>query len=115
MFRRLLGYKGELYGCRIVAVPPQYTSQRCSSCSYTNAVNRKTQSEFLCLRCGHAQNADLNAAINILAAARPSEALNACGEDVRPSVLRDSRQTSVKQESSTVPLAAADQTGGLRL
>ncbi len=109
-FRRLLGYKGKLYGCSVEAVPPHYTSQRCSSCGHVEKGNRRSQSDFRCLSCGHEANADLNAAINILALAAGAEAasstdsLNACGEDVRPSVsLAMRRQTSVKQEPGTSP------------
>lgn len=83
-FRRMLEYKGKRYGCEIEAVPAAYTSQRCSSCGHTEAGNRPSQAVFACLSCGHAANADLNAAINILAAASWSEAQNACGGSVRP-------------------------------
>jgi putative transposase len=107
-FRRLLTYKGKLYGCEVVAVPPHYTSQRCSSCGHVENGNRVSQSEFRCLSCGHEANADLNAAINILASFGKQEAAsssdlvkNACGEDVRPDQLRLVRQTSMKQEPGT--------------
>lgn len=94
-FRRQLEYKGKRYGCKVVAVPPHYTSQRCSSCGHTESGNRPTQSVFKCLSCGFACNADTNASINILAAASWTEAQNACGESVRPR----KRQPSMKQES----------------
>jgi putative transposase len=107
-FRRLLEYKGKLYGCSVEAVPPHYTSQRCSACGHVEKGNRISQSEFRCLACGHEINADLNAAINILVAASSTETdslrgvVNACGEDVRPSdSLARRRQTSVKQEPGT--------------
>ncbi len=95
--RRQLEYKGRRHGCKITAVPPQYTSQRCSSCGHTEAGNRPSQSVFKCLRCGFACNADTNASINILAAASWPEALNACGETVRPRAR--TRRVSTKQES----------------
>lgn len=98
-FRRLLEYKGYLYGCEVLAVPPAYTSQRCAECGHTEAGNRQTQSAFKCLACEHQTHADLNAAINILAAGSCPEALNACGEDVRPLPIPVGRRTSVKQES----------------
>ena len=85
-----------------MAVPPHYTSQRCSACGHVEKGNRRSQSDFLCLSCGHEANADLNAAINILVAASSSETENACGEDVRPSKPPGARrQTSVKQEPGT--------------
>ncbi len=56
------------YKCRrVIKVPAQYTSQRCNACGYTDKDNRKTQSKFKCMSCGHADHADLNAAANILA------------------------------------------------
>jgi len=98
-FRRLLEYKGRLYGCKVIAVPPAYTSQRCSVCGHTERANRKSQSIFCCVNCGFQLNADWNAALNILVAASLTETKNACGEDVRPIQSRLIRQPSVKQES----------------
>lgn len=45
-------------------VNPAYTSQRCFACGHTERGNRNGEM-FLCLKCGHADNADLNAAKNI--------------------------------------------------
>jgi len=42
-----------------------FTSQECADCGYTHPNNRKTQSVFLCGRCGHTDNADRNAALVI--------------------------------------------------
>ena len=60
-----LQYKAKLAGVPVFFVDPAYTSQRCSVCGYTNKENRKTQAEFVCLACGHSENADVNAAKNI--------------------------------------------------
>ena len=76
-FRRQLEYKQAWRGGEVLAVPPQYTSQRCSCCGYVAKENRQTQSKFACVVCGHSMNADLNAARNILAAGL---AVLACGE-----------------------------------
>lgn len=46
-------------------VQPEYTSQECSVCHYIDEDNRKTQEDFVCLNCGHTDNADSNAAQNI--------------------------------------------------
>ena len=97
-FRRLLEYKGRLYGCSVETVPAHYTSQRCSACGHVEKGNRKSQSDFRCLYCGHEANADLNAAINILVAASSSETENACGEDVRPIPPCVGDAASLKQE-----------------
>ena len=47
------------------SVLPQYTSQRCPACGHTERGNRSGE-DFLCRKCGHADNADVNAAKNIL-------------------------------------------------
>jgi len=73
----LLGYKLSQKGGRLVRVPPQYTSQTCSVCGPAALENRKTQEAFVCVVCGHAKNADVNAAKNIL---RAGQARSACSE-----------------------------------
>ena len=94
-----------------------YTSQRCSACGHVDAGNRVSQAEFQCLSCGHEANADLNAAINILAlaageeAASSTDSLNACGEDVRPDQPPSGGlvgQTSMKQEPGTRACLGSD-------
>jgi putative transposase len=66
-FKRQLKYKCEWRGGRYKEVEAAYTSQSCSACHYVSASNRKEQAAFVCERCGHAENADQNAAKNILA------------------------------------------------
>jgi putative transposase len=51
-----------------VEVDYRYTSQRCSRCGYTAKENRLQQALFRCQVCGHEENADVNAARNILTA-----------------------------------------------
>lgn len=68
MFKSYLSYKLERLGGELLLVDPRYTSQECSKCHHTDEGNRKSQAEFLCLRCGHEENADVNAAKNVLAA-----------------------------------------------
>ena len=60
---RNLGYKA----ARVIEVNPAYTSQTCAECGHIAPENRRSQSEFRCVSCGHTANADTNAAINILA------------------------------------------------
>jgi putative transposase len=55
-------------GSRVLAVPPQYTSQRCSACGHVDPKSRESQAEFRCTYCSHTAHADVNAAQNILAA-----------------------------------------------
>lgn len=53
---------------QVVEVNPAFTSQRCATCAHTSKENRESQAVFRCTQCGHTANADVNAAINILAA-----------------------------------------------
>ena len=79
-FRRQLEYKQTWRGGYVIAIPPQYTSQKCSCCGHVSRDNRMTQAKFECVVCGHSENADINAARNILAA---GHAVLACGEMVQ--------------------------------
>ena len=67
-FRRQLEYKQAWLGGEVFAVNPRNTSRTCPACGHISAENRKTQSQFECVECGYAENADLNAAVNILRA-----------------------------------------------
>jgi putative transposase len=65
-FTEFLQYKADLAGTIVEKVNPAYTSQRCSACGHIARENRENQAVFICKKCGHTQNADHNAAINIL-------------------------------------------------
>ena len=58
-----IGYKA----ANLIEVDPAYTSQTCRACGVVDARSRRSQSEFECVACGHQGNADVNAALNILA------------------------------------------------
>jgi transposase len=66
LFRTLLGDKLANPRGRLMEVPAAYTSQSCSTCSLVEATSRQGQARFVCVGCGHAANADSNAAVNIL-------------------------------------------------
>lgn len=57
-----LEYKARKAGKCVIYVSPHHSSQECATCGHTHPDNRKTQSVFLCLSCGNADNADQNAA-----------------------------------------------------
>jgi len=76
-FFRQLEYKLEWLGGKFIKVNPKYTSQRCSECAHVAKENRKSQAYFECVGCGYKENADVNAAKNILAA---GQAVLACGD-----------------------------------
>jgi IS605 OrfB family transposase len=63
--RNFIEYKAKLLGVPVVLVNPRNTSRECSVCGYIDKKNRKNQASFVCLECGHTENADFNAAKNI--------------------------------------------------
>lgn len=67
-FARFLSYKLSERGGQLVEVPAAHTSTTCSKCGARSSENRKSQSAFACCGCGHTENADVNAARNILQA-----------------------------------------------
>ncbi|AMM40747.1 transposase, IS605 OrfB family [Candidatus Desulfofervidus auxilii] len=66
IFLRLLEYKLEWSGGRLVVVNPRYSSFTCPVCGLTSRENRKSQARFVCENCGFEANADFVAALNIL-------------------------------------------------
>jgi len=82
MFRDWIEYFGKVFGKVTVAVPPQYTSQNCSTCG---TVVQKSLSDrtHQCSHCGTVLYRDHNAALNILAIGLSRVGhtqINACGE-----------------------------------
>jgi putative transposase len=65
-FDLILTYKMEERGGRVVKIDPAFTSQTCSVCGVVDARSRKSQAIFECVRCGYRDNADRNAARNIV-------------------------------------------------
>ena len=76
-FKSQLEYKLFWQGGSLVEVDSRYTSQRCSGCGYTAKENRPSQAVFRCLACGYEENADINAAKNILTVGRTGKACRA--------------------------------------
>ena len=60
---QMLEYKSHT----LTFVPAPYTSQACHECGSIDSASRLSQSEFKCTQCGFTSNADVNAALNILA------------------------------------------------
>jgi len=63
-FAQWLEYFGNMYGKTVIAVPPQYTSQDCSSCG--NTVKKTLSTRTHICDCGATLDRDYNAARNIL-------------------------------------------------
>ena len=68
MFSTMLKYKLAERGGELQYVDPAYTSQTCAECGVIDKASRKDQAAFDCQHCGHTDNADVNAARNILQA-----------------------------------------------
>lgn len=68
-------YKAAEVGIPVMFVDPRNTSRTCSRCGHCEKANRKSQSRFLCLKCGFDVNADFNAACNVEARAAQSDGL----------------------------------------
>lgn len=76
-FRKMLEYKQLWRGGIVMAIPPPNMSITCAACGWIDRASRPSQSQFSCVHCGHSENADVNAAQNILASGL-GESQNAC-------------------------------------
>ena len=65
IIRRQLTYKAAWAGRELVSVDPKLTSQRCSGCGTVSAEHRRRK-RYDCAECGMSEDADINAARNIL-------------------------------------------------
>jgi len=77
-FREWLEYFGKVFGVPVIAVPPHFTSQDCSKCGLKVKKTLSTRTHS-CPHCGHVQDRDWNAAINILKKALQYWAKNTVG------------------------------------
>ena len=58
-------YKSEVEGITVEQVGSAYTSKRCAECGFTATENRRSRTDFRCVKCESEANADYNAAKNI--------------------------------------------------
>jgi IS605 OrfB family transposase len=90
--RRQLDYKLFWRGGMLSEVNPRHTSQRCSSCGHVAKEDRVSQEVFRCQGCGYEENADVNAAKNILTVGQTGMACQANrigGRQQEPAVNRE--------------------------
>ena len=98
-FYAMMEAKSKAFGREFVRVPAAYTSQTCNACGHIAKENRKSQSEFCCVHCGHSDHADTNAAKNICNTAFPERASYlALAGKVTP--VESSSVGTMKQEAS---------------
>jgi putative transposase len=62
--RSFITYKALLWGVPRMFVCSRNTSRRCPRCEHTDKKNRKSQAEFLCVRCGFREHADVVGGMN---------------------------------------------------
>ena len=63
--RRKLRYKLERRGGVLLEVPAVNTSRTCGRCGVVDKASRVSRDRFVCVACGHAADADVNAAVEI--------------------------------------------------
>ncbi|MFD6819195.1 RNA-guided endonuclease InsQ/TnpB family protein [Streptomyces sp. NPDC060085] len=90
-FISMLEYKAQRYGRTVVKIGRfTPTSQTCSTCGVKDGPKPLSVREWTCGVCGTVHDRDINAAINVKAAA--GLAVSACGALVRPGVIRAQRE-----------------------
>ena len=92
-FARQIQYKAQWYGVKVVFAPRFFPSSKlCHVCGVINDNLTLADREWTC-ECGAAHDRDLNAAINLALLATKYRQfdgnLNACGQDVRPTLVGD--------------------------
>lgn len=97
-FGRMLGYKQAWSGGSVEFVPAAYSSQTCSDCGCIDKRSRRSQSEFVCVGCGHTANADVNAA-KVLLKRRASRSVLPAEGSLLEGTLRSRKRLRVSRRS----------------
>lgn len=103
-FREWLEYFGEKFGKITIAVPPQFTSQKCSNCGEVVKKSLSTRTHK-CIHCGYIADRDENAAINILKIGLSTvghTGTKACGEDTS-TLVDESQLKQVTSQEARIP------------
>ena len=88
-----IGYKA----ANVAVVPAKNTSRTCHECGFVEADNRRTRDDFICMACGHAAHADINAAKNI----REKALLRLCAVDAASGTGASARRGALALATST--------------
>jgi putative transposase len=108
-FRRMLEYKTQWYGSRLIVAPRFYQSTKtCSACDHVRDMMPLGERVFRCEACGTEIDRDLNAARNLasLVAGSSPETQNACGGEGSGQENGLVKPAPVKQERSSRKLSA---------
>jgi putative transposase len=70
--RQFIAYKAEAAGIPVILVEARNTSRTCPECGHCAKENRRSQSEFLCVKCGFQAHADFVGATNVCRRGRES-------------------------------------------
>ena len=73
--RQMLEYKAARRGGAVIAVDLEDMAMPCFACGSAGGRGKRSRASFVCGDCGHTENADLNAARNILFRALPGRAM----------------------------------------
>ena len=111
LFEAFTTYKAKKEGKVVFKVAPNHTSQECAHCHHIHPKNRKKQDKFLCLSCGHTDNADINAA-KVIKQRAIQLILNSGTELSKRGVLSLSdsgRGDNIRRKGSSDPLCNVDE------
>jgi len=98
-FRRQLTYKAGWYGSQVVVADRFFASSKtCCACGAKKATLKLSDRTYRCESCGHCQDRDLNAAINLKQYSTVSYTGSACGALTNPVVSTTGK--AVKQEAN---------------
>lgn len=65
-FRQQIGYKADWYNSKVIYVDKFFPSSKtCNACGYIKKDLKLSERVFVCSRCGHKDDRDINAAKNI--------------------------------------------------
>lgn len=106
LFAQRLQDKATVSGVTVVKVNPAYSSVECRACGHTASENRESQAIFRCVKCGHQNHADTNAAESVLARGlRLAPTPGHEGQDLAPA--RSARGNPEKSVARTTRTKAA--------
>jgi putative transposase len=93
-------YKLNERGGTLKEVSPSYSSQTCPRCKHISKDNRKTQSEFKCVKCDYIGNADVVAAMEIESRGTKNEVVK---KKERQKIFSRGRKPKIEEKTAVKP------------